>query len=166
MTFDLRRGCSELLPLLTVYVYLLSKLIIGATVIFYTSYMLQYCSQGPTRGCSGGPLFVSAISPSLHPHLATSDLPCYCSKNSILTFFQNHLTGYLLIASYIAHNNRYPLLKSLCISGYELKKMQMNMNFQGKTVSSTHKNSINHDNRPLEVGRCSFNINNQMDVKR
>jgi len=51
---------------------------------------------------------------------------------------------------------RYPYLKSLCIPGYELKKMQR-YEFQGKTVSSTHKNSISHDNRPHEVDRCSFN---------
>ena len=75
-----------------------------------------------------------------------------------------------LRVQYIWYKGRYlilpsttigiPYLKSLCIPGYELKKMQMNMNFQGKTVSSTHKNSINHDNRPHEVDRCSFNINN------
>ena len=32
----------------------------------------------------GGPLFVSAISPLLRPHLATSDLPCYCKKLKFL----------------------------------------------------------------------------------
>ena len=48
---------------------------------------------------------------------------------------------------------RYPYLKSLCIPGYELKKCK-DMNF------NTHKNSISHDNRPHEVDRCSFNINN------
>jgi len=61
-----------------------SRLIIGATFIFYTSHTLQYCSMTPTRGCSGGPLLVSAISPSLRPHLATSDLPCYCKKLKFL----------------------------------------------------------------------------------
>jgi len=29
-------------------------------------------------------VFVSAISPSLRPHLATSDLPCYCKKLKFL----------------------------------------------------------------------------------
>ena len=32
----------------------------------------------------GGPLFVSAISLLLRPHLATSDLPCYCKKLKFL----------------------------------------------------------------------------------
>ena len=54
----------------------------------------------------------------------------------------------------------YPYLKLVYISGYELKKMQMNLNFQGKHSILTHKKGINHDNRPSEVDRCSFNINN------
>ena len=74
-------------------------------------------------------------------------------------FKQIPVDGITLLSSLSLTTIRYPYLKSLCIPGYELKKMQR-YEFQGKTVSSTHKNSISHDNRPHEVDRCSFNINN------
>ena len=57
----------------TVYVVSTSRLIISATFIFYTSHTLQYCSQTPTRGRCGGPLFISTILPLLPPPLPTSD---------------------------------------------------------------------------------------------
>jgi len=63
-----------------------SRLIIGATFIFYTSHTLQHCSMTPTRGCSGGPPFISAILPSLPPLLSTSDgHRQFCKKSNFVS---------------------------------------------------------------------------------